>query len=175
MNIAHINFWSILYEFSYFCHIAKLCLTLVVSGSFGNTLSICSDASTCGVLVVRTYFRLLHCLLNYILMIMLDSVMEVHWTYLDNVIEQTNFPDYQGAEKIVIRRYSDFVWLRDRLFERYKGIFVPPLPEKNAVGTGTKVIVVLCSPTNEHYIFNHDIKKTRIYTMITWFMFLLLV
>lgn len=47
---------------------------------------------------------------------------------------QTNFPEYQGPEKIVIRRYSDFVWLRDRLFEKYKGIFIPPLPEKSTVG-----------------------------------------
>ncbi|GMH30132.1 hypothetical protein Nepgr_031975 [Nepenthes gracilis] len=49
------------------------------------------------------------------------------------VITKTNLPDYQGPEKIVIRRYSDFVWLRDRLFEMYKGIFIPPLPEKSAV------------------------------------------
>ncbi|CAO2824030.1 unnamed protein product [Amaranthus hypochondriacus] len=46
---------------------------------------------------------------------------------------KTNLPDYQGPEKTVIRRYSDFVWLRDCLFERYKGIFIPPLPEKSAV------------------------------------------
>ncbi|XWS59457.1 hypothetical protein CRYUN_Cryun08bG0123600 [Craigia yunnanensis] len=49
------------------------------------------------------------------------------------VITKTNFPEYQGPEKIVIRRYSDFVWLRDRLFEKYKGIFIPPIPEKSAV------------------------------------------
>ncbi|CAO2839308.1 unnamed protein product [Amaranthus hypochondriacus] len=49
------------------------------------------------------------------------------------VLTKTNLPDYQGPEKIVIRRYNDFVWLRDRLFERYKGIFIPPLPEKSAV------------------------------------------
>ncbi|CDP20109.1 unnamed protein product [Coffea canephora] len=49
------------------------------------------------------------------------------------VITKTNLPDYQGPEKIVIRRYSDFVWLRDRLFEKYKGIFIPPLPEKSTV------------------------------------------
>ncbi|GAV57633.1 PX domain-containing protein/Vps5 domain-containing protein [Cephalotus follicularis] len=49
------------------------------------------------------------------------------------VITKTNLPEYQGPEKIVIRRYSDFVWLRDRLFEKYKGIFIPPLPEKSAV------------------------------------------
>ena len=50
------------------------------------------------------------------------------------VLRQTNLPEYQGPEKIVIRRYSDFVWLRDRLFDKYKGVFVPPLPEKSAVG-----------------------------------------
>lgn len=49
------------------------------------------------------------------------------------VITKTNFPEYQGPEKIVIRRYTDFVWLRDRLFEKYKGIFIPPLPEKSTV------------------------------------------
>ncbi|XP_062167260.1 sorting nexin 1 [Alnus glutinosa] len=49
------------------------------------------------------------------------------------VITRTNLPEYQGPEKIVIRRYSDFIWLRDRLFEKFKGIFIPPLPEKSAV------------------------------------------
>ncbi|KAL3358080.1 hypothetical protein AABB24_015298 [Solanum stoloniferum] len=49
------------------------------------------------------------------------------------VITKTNLPEYQGNEKIVIRRYSDFVWLHDRLFEKYKGIFIPPLPEKSTV------------------------------------------
>ncbi|KAF7038741.1 hypothetical protein CFC21_048868 [Triticum aestivum] len=49
------------------------------------------------------------------------------------VITKTNLPEFEGAEKIVIRRYSDFEWLHDRLAEKYKGIFIPPLPEKNAV------------------------------------------
>ncbi|KAL0387299.1 UNVERIFIED_CONTAM: Sorting nexin 1 [Sesamum radiatum] len=49
------------------------------------------------------------------------------------VITKTNFPEYDSPEKIVIRRYSDFVWLRDRLFEKYKGVFIPPLPEKSTV------------------------------------------
>ncbi|KAK8946698.1 Sorting nexin 1 [Platanthera zijinensis] len=46
---------------------------------------------------------------------------------------KTNIPEYQGQEKIVIRRYSDFVWLRNRLADKFKGIFIPPLPEKSAV------------------------------------------
>lgn len=51
-----------------------------------------------------------------------------------NLCCQSNLPDFQGQEKIVIRRYSDFVWLHDHLFEKYKGIFIPPLPEKSTVG-----------------------------------------
>lgn len=54
--------------------------------------------------------------------------------FIEMLLLQTNFPEYQGPEKIVIRRYTDFVWLRDRLFEKYKGIFIPPLPEKSTVG-----------------------------------------
>ncbi|KAK1427144.1 hypothetical protein QVD17_15827 [Tagetes erecta] len=50
-----------------------------------------------------------------------------------NLTTKTNFPDYQGQEKTVTRRYTDFVWLYDRLFAKYKGIFIPPLPEKNSV------------------------------------------
>ncbi|XP_042381376.1 sorting nexin 1-like isoform X1 [Zingiber officinale] len=49
------------------------------------------------------------------------------------VITKTNLPEFQGPEKIVIRRYSDFVWLHDKLADKYKGIFIPPLPEKSAV------------------------------------------
>ncbi|GJM92475.1 hypothetical protein PR202_ga08951 [Eleusine coracana subsp. coracana] len=49
------------------------------------------------------------------------------------VITKTNLPEFEGPEKIVIRRYSDFEWLHARLAEKYKGIFIPPLPEKNAV------------------------------------------
>ncbi|GMP84323.1 hypothetical protein CsSME_00037892 [Camellia sinensis var. sinensis] len=49
------------------------------------------------------------------------------------VITKTNLSECEGPEKIVIRRYSDFIWLRDHLFEKYKGIFIPPLPEKSTV------------------------------------------
>lgn len=49
------------------------------------------------------------------------------------VSTKTNLPEYRGPEKIVIRRYSDFVWLQERLAEKFKGVFIPPLPEKSAV------------------------------------------
>lgn len=47
---------------------------------------------------------------------------------------QSNMTEFEGPEKIVIRRFSDFEWLHDKLAEKYKGIFIPPLPEKSAVG-----------------------------------------
>ncbi|XP_028092511.1 probable mitochondrial adenine nucleotide transporter BTL2 isoform X6 [Camellia sinensis] len=46
-------------------------------------------------------------------------------------MDTTNLSECEGPEKIVIRRYSDFIWLRDHLFEKYKGIFIPPLPEEH--------------------------------------------
>ncbi|KAJ4810967.1 Sorting nexin 1 [Rhynchospora pubera] len=49
------------------------------------------------------------------------------------VITKSNMTEFEGPEKIVIRRYSDFEWLHDKLAEKYKGIFIPPLPEKSAV------------------------------------------
>ncbi|KAG0578214.1 hypothetical protein M758_4G005700 [Ceratodon purpureus] len=41
--------------------------------------------------------------------------------------------DFRETEKIVIRRFSDFVWLYERLMECYKGAVIPSLPGKNAV------------------------------------------
>ncbi|KAJ3677941.1 hypothetical protein LUZ60_001744 [Juncus effusus] len=49
------------------------------------------------------------------------------------VITKSNSAEFEGPEKIVIRRFSDFEWLHDKLAEKFKGIFIPPLPEKSAV------------------------------------------
>ncbi|CAM6128815.1 unnamed protein product [Calypogeia fissa] len=49
------------------------------------------------------------------------------------VSTKTNLTEYRGVEKIVIRRFSDFEWLHDRLVEKHKGLFIPPIPEKSAV------------------------------------------
>ncbi|KAI7738536.1 hypothetical protein M8C21_031621, partial [Ambrosia artemisiifolia] len=59
---------------------------------------------------------------------------------------------YQGSEKIVIRRYTDFVWLRDRLFEKYKGFFIPPLPEKSTVEIGDISTYTSSSESQAKYI-----------------------
>jgi sorting nexin-1/2 len=47
---------------------------------------------------------------------------------------QTNMQDFRETEKIVIKRFRDFIWLYERLMECYKGAIIPSLPEKNAVG-----------------------------------------
>ncbi|CAK9212384.1 unnamed protein product [Sphagnum jensenii] len=61
----------------------------------------------------------------------LGSGVQAYISY--RVSTKTNMQEYRGPEKIVIRRFSDFVWLHERLAERNKGIVIPPLPEKSAV------------------------------------------
>lgn len=57
--------------------------------------------------------------------------MQAYISY--RVSTKTNIQDFRETEKIVIRRFSDFVWLHERLMECYKGAIVPSLPGKNAV------------------------------------------
>jgi sorting nexin-1/2 len=57
--------------------------------------------------------------------------MQAYISY--RVSTRTNMQDFRETEKIVIRRFSDFVWLYERLLECYKGAIVPSLPGKNAV------------------------------------------
>jgi len=47
---------------------------------------------------------------------------------------QTNLPEFNYGQFSVIRRYSDFVWLSERLARDVPGAIVPPLPEKAVVG-----------------------------------------
>ncbi|CAD7702434.1 unnamed protein product [Ostreobium quekettii] len=49
------------------------------------------------------------------------------------VRSKTSMSQYKQGSSEVIRRFRDFAWLYDKLHERYKGIIIPPLPEKNAV------------------------------------------
>lgn len=40
----------------------------------------------------------------------------------------------QSVDMFVVRRYSDFVWLRDQLEKEFVGYLIPPLPEKKTMG-----------------------------------------
>ncbi len=46
---------------------------------------------------------------------------------------QTTLSQYHKAEFVADRRYNDFFWLHDRLREHYKGIIIPPLPDKTII------------------------------------------
>jgi len=57
-----------------------------------------------------------------------EGTMSAHIEYKLDV--KTSLASYKSSSFTVIRRYSDFVWLRDKLLEQHKGYLVPPLPEK---------------------------------------------
>eukprot|EP00240_Pyramimonas_obovata_P016240 CAMPEP_0118924768 /NCGR_PEP_ID=MMETSP1169-20130426/2749_1 /TAXON_ID=36882 /ORGANISM="Pyramimonas obovata, Strain CCMP722" /LENGTH=298 /DNA_ID=CAMNT_0006865899 /DNA_START=207 /DNA_END=1099 /DNA_ORIENTATION=+ len=63
--------------------------------------------------------------------------VNAHVSY--RVSTTTNLPQYRWSEFSVIRRFSDFVWLRQRLAECNRGTIIPPLPEK---GVATKVFTI---------------------------------
>ena len=46
----------------------------------------------------------------------------------------TDFTSFTNSAPSVVRRYSDFVWLREELLRTHPGAVVPPLPEKAVVG-----------------------------------------
>jgi hypothetical protein len=41
----------------------------------------------------------------------------------------------------ILRRYSEFVLLRDMLFTRYPGLVIPPLPAKKIQGKFSEILV----------------------------------
>ncbi len=57
-----------------------------------------------------------------------------------NVTTRTNSNYFKKKEMNVIRRFSDFLGLHEKLCEKYRqnGRIIPPAPDKNVVGT-TKV------------------------------------
>eukprot|EP00850_Spirogloea_muscicola_P023628 SM000373S13610 [mRNA] locus=s373:7134:18111:+ [translate_table: standard] len=60
--------------------------------------------------------------------------VQAYISYL--VSYKTDMEEYQWKAASVIRRFSDFVWLHDRLAEKNRGTIIPPLPEKNVVAGG---------------------------------------
>mmetsp|Transcript_22046 Transcript_22046/g.42089 ORF Transcript_22046/g.42089 Transcript_22046/m.42089 type:complete len:443 (+) Transcript_22046:181-1509(+) len=65
--------------------------------------------------------------------------VNAHVSY--RVSTTTNLPQYRWSEFSVIRRFSDFVWLRARLAERNRGTIIPPLPQKG-VSTNKMVFTI---------------------------------
>lgn len=46
---------------------------------------------------------------------------------------KTTLAKFKSSEVEVVRRFRDFSWLAEKLRDKYKGVIIPPLPEKNAV------------------------------------------
>lgn len=40
----------------------------------------------------------------------------------------------RNATVTVHRRYRDFLWLSNKLSNKYPGVIIPPVPEKHAIG-----------------------------------------
>ena len=61
----------------------------------------------------------------------LGSGVNSYVTYKVNT--ETDRKQYEQARFQVIKRYSDFDWLRHHLIRTYPGVIVPPLPEKSVL------------------------------------------
>lgn len=71
-----------------------------------------------------------------------------YWTY--HVYTKTTLETFSQKELVCVRRYNDFVWLRDQLVETYQGVIVPPIPEKSIKGSLEKVLSVNANPLLEY-------------------------
>jgi len=66
------------------------------------------------------------------------------WVY--HIDTKTTLEQYPNKVLTVIRRFSDFVWLRDRMFDENPGVIVPPIPEKEMKGTLEKFVNIQAQP-----------------------------
>ena len=63
-----------------------------------------------------------------------NSIVPGSNTYVTYLITtRTNISDFGGSEFAVRRRFRDVVTLSDRLAESYRGLFIPPRPDKSVV------------------------------------------
>lgn len=61
-----------------------------------------------------------------------------YWIY--KVRARTTLPQYPRKDMEVMRRYSDFEWLRSQLAEEFPFCIIPPIPEKAVQGTIDKIV-----------------------------------
>ena len=58
-----------------------------------------------------------------------------HFTY--EVTTKTSLPQYKFGQFSVTRRFRDFDWLHAQLAQKFAGVIVPPLPEKQSATVQT--------------------------------------
>eukprot|EP01062_Namystynia_karyoxenos_P017226 TRINITY_DN16330_c0_g2_i1.p1 TRINITY_DN16330_c0_g2~~TRINITY_DN16330_c0_g2_i1.p1 ORF type:complete len:434 (+),score=171.60 TRINITY_DN16330_c0_g2_i1:87-1304(+) len=71
-----------------------------------------------------------------------------YWTY--HVYTKTTLEQYRSKSMVAVRRYNDFVWLRDQLVEDHPGCIVPPIPQKSIKGSLEKVVGINTNPLVEY-------------------------
>lgn len=76
---------------------------------------------------------------------------------LYRVSTRTNIPLFKKKEIAVMRRFSDFLGLHDKLAEKYLkvGRIIPPAPEKNVIGNKTRAFYVI-KRNNQFYFRNNQ-------------------
>lgn len=80
------------------------------------------------------------------------------------IVTRTNMPTFKANNMAVLRRFSDFLGLHNKLTEKYlrNGRLIPPAPQKNMLGKLNKLICMcVCAYI---YIYNTIIKK-KIYIL----------
>ena len=50
------------------------------------------------------------------------------------IVTKTSLPQYKSPKLTVTRRYNHFSWLYKELTDKYAGIIIPPIPEKQTIG-----------------------------------------
>lgn len=58
--------------------------------------------------------------------------------YISYKVNVTVNEDGKTTQSTTVRRYKDFVWLHNALFQAFPGTLIPPLPEKAVVGRFTE-------------------------------------
>lgn len=75
-----------------------------------------------------------------------------------------------GEDLEVLRRYSDFLWLRDILVKEFPNKLVPPMPPKHAVGEGKYDPLFLEVRRSDLQRFLSRVAKNPKFNSTTWFL-----
>ena len=82
-----------------------------------------------------------------------------YWVYKINA--RTNLSQYRNMATVTLRRYSDFHWMRQQLCLTFPGVVIPPIPEKDLIGTIQKMVTI----TNNNPLLQYRQRNLRRFLM----------
>lgn len=97
------------------------------------------------------------------------SFLKKHTEYVIKC--HTTYPHFMQEDPKVSRRYNDFVWLHQRLTERFPQCMVPPLPEKQFSGRFASDFVETRRLALQTF-FNEIVKQKELATSVDLMIFL---